>query len=194
MGLDIFLSHFKRPEELLPGDTVLEGVFYVVPNKFQDELHMLDDKLLKLAVPVQLKRRILLLDKISAIFREKFPEHKDEYDDTGLFLMRASARINEDGLEEFTLVDQFDNKIIESDSDKITTYEIIPGYALDELDEPAYQRGISAVGWGMLPNNETYCSDKAHVQKMVDEGGLDEDFIKHWVENDDEQTALLAWW
>ena len=103
-------------------------------------------------------------------------------------------RVNEDGLEEFTLRDMFDNKLILNETDDITEYELVSGYALDELDEPAYQRGISAVGWGLLPANETYCSDKAHVQKMVDEGGLDKDFIKYWVETDTEQTALLAWW
>ena len=134
---------------------------------------------------------------IQYTIRERFHECKDgyaEYGENGILLRGAQVRVNEDGLEEFTLRDMFDNKLILNETDNITEYELVSGYALDELDEPAYQRGISAVGWGLLPANETYCSDKAHVQKMVDEGGLDKDFIKYWVETDTEQTALLAWW
>lgn len=61
-----------------------------------------------------------------------------------------------------------------------------------EMDEIDYQRkGLTNEGWGLLPENCSYCGDRTVVEKLCKDGGLSMSFLNNW---EDGVTLFYAWW
>jgi hypothetical protein len=59
-------------------------------------------------------------------------------------------------------------------------------------EQVAYQRkGLNDYGWSLLPENCEYDDNLKNVKEMVMRGGLSEEFLDEWVED---ETVLWAWW
>lgn len=70
--------------------------------------------------------------------------------------------------------------------------EEVENMLLVELEEIAYQRKhISEHGWDLMPENCSFYDNKNVIRKLCEEGGLDDDFMRLWV---DGKTVFHPWW
>lgn len=71
-------------------------------------------------------------------------------------------------------------------------YTVINKRNVCVMDEVAYQRkGLNDEGWQLLPENCEYCDEKPRIEKLCEVGGLSEEFLEEWVDN---ETVFYAWW
>lgn len=95
----------------------------------------------------------------------------------------------------FSITDKDDiTKEINIKNDDISKYiyTIINKRHVCVMDEVAYQRkGLNDDGWQLLPENCQYCDEKNRIEQLCKVGGLSEEFLEAWVDN---ETVFYAWW
>ena len=127
-------------------------------------------------------------DKIYQVFKAKYPEHyksKNRPRDLVFWRTRGSHyRFSNDG-DEIEI-----NCVTEEDLTPYVTKNVEETY-IYKIEEVDYQRkGLTEMGWKLLPGNCEFCMDYDVVVALTEEG-LSETFLDNWV---DGETALVAWW
>lgn len=114
------------------------------------------------------------------------------YDDTvHIELVGISSECNTFCVTDKSEEENFIKISLEDVKNKYIFSQINKVYAC-KIEEIAYQRkGLNDEGWDLLPGNCEYSDDKTNVQRMVEVGGLSEDFIESWV---NDHTVFYAWW
>lgn len=62
---------------------------------------------------------------------------------------------------------------------------------IDMFELNHQENGLNEIGWKLLPKSCSYIDDKEIVKDLVDRGGLCDNFIRHWI---NEQTVFHTWW
>lgn len=196
MGLDIFLYKLKKVN-------LLEDKVYNYKEEDLQEYstHLVKEKEL---LPKQLIDNFAQIvkveyinfdqDKIYQVFKAKYPEHyKSKNRPRDLVFWRTGEshtargshyRFSNDG-DEIEI-----NCVTEEDLTPYVTKNVEETYVY-KIEEVDYQRkGLTEMGWKLLPGNCEFCMDYDVVVALTEEG-LSETFLDNWV---DGETALVAWW
>lgn len=194
MGLDIFLYKLKKVN-------LLEDKIYKEEDLDNYSTHLVKEKNLlpkqlidNFAQIVKVEYMNFNQDKIYQAFKAKYPEHyKSDKRPRGLVFWKARESHTASGSYYCFRNDGDEieiNCVTEEDLTPYVTKKVEETYVY-QIEEIDYQRkGLTAMGWNLLPKNCEFCMDYDVVVSLTEEG-LSETFLDNWVEG---ETALVAWW
>lgn len=183
MGLDLYLYHVIKPN--ITPNTLLTTEFCE-----QNELsHFTKKEYLEL--PNSIKNKCITAKLKSDYYNlAKILSDNNFKSDSSIHICGLSS--DETSFSVFEDQEQHTITISNEDIDKKYSFSQINKVYIVKMDEIDYQRkGLNDTGWDLLPGNCEFCEDKARVQKLCDDGGLSESFIKNWI---DDETVFYAWW